>query len=60
MLKPFTIEDAVQCRSCGTREELPKSVPASAFRLQLRARGWLLSIYAVICPKCIAADRVAD
>ena len=60
MAEPFVIEESVRCRSCGTREELPESVPHNAFRLALRARGWLLSIYAVLCPTCIAADRIAD
>jgi hypothetical protein len=58
--EPFVIEREVCCRSCGVREKLPESVPHNAFRLELRSKGWLLSVYAVICPSCIAADRVAD
>jgi hypothetical protein len=60
MAEPFALEKDVCCRKCGAREILPESVPANTFRLQLRAKGWLLSVYAVICPNCIAADRLAD
>lgn len=56
----FVIEKEVRCRDCGAIEELPRNVHPNAFRLLLRSSGWLLSVYAVICPKCVAADRVAD